>query len=54
MVELSLRAYRQIHESLEALVKSNRSHPPAFQSAAIAGIKGSLRLARAAAMRVQA
>ena len=34
--------------------KGNRSHPPAFHAAAIAGIKGSVRLARAAATREQA
>ena len=33
---------------------SNRSHPPAFQAAGFAGIMGSVRLARAAAMRLQA
>jgi len=32
----------------------NRSHPPAFQAAGFAGIMGSVRLARAAAMRLQA
>jgi len=31
----------------------NRSHPPAFQAAGFAGIMGSVRLARAAAMRLQ-
>jgi hypothetical protein len=34
--------------------ESNRSHPPAFQAARFAGIMGSVRLARAAAMRLQA
>ncbi len=32
----------------------NRSHPPAVQAAAFAGIMGRVRLARAAAMREQA
>ena len=32
----------------------NRSHPQAFQAAGFAGIMGSVRLARAAAMRLQA
>jgi hypothetical protein len=37
-----------------ALVDGNRSHPQAFQAAGFAGIMGSVRLARAAAMRLQA
>jgi hypothetical protein len=37
-----------------ALFGSNRSHPQAFQAAGFAGIMGSVRLARAAAMRLQA
>jgi hypothetical protein len=36
------------------LVERNRSHPQAFQAAGFAGIMGSVRLARAAAMRLQA
>ena len=32
----------------------NRLHPPTFQAAAFAGIMGSVRSARAAAMRLQA
>ena len=36
------------------LMAGNRSHPPAFQAARFAGIMGSVRLARAAAMRLQA
>ena len=40
--------------NLRLLDVSNRSHPPAFHAAAIAGIKGSVRLARAAATREQA
>ena len=47
-----------IYRSYEGLGKEkiigNRSHPPAFHAAAIAGIKGSVRLARAAATREQA
>src|SRR5271165_155770 len=35
-------------------VRGNRSHPPADQAAAFAGIVGRVRLARAAAMREQA
>src|SRR5208337_1474909 len=34
--------------------RGNRSHPPAVQAAAFAGIMGRVRLARAAAMREQA
>ena len=36
------------------IYKGNRSHPQAFQAAGFAGIMGSVRLARAAAMRLQA
>jgi hypothetical protein len=35
-------------------IAGNRSHPQAFQAAGFAGIMGSVRLARAAAMRLQA
>jgi hypothetical protein len=35
-------------------IEGNRSHPQAFQAAGFAGIMGSVRLARAAAMRLQA
>ncbi len=35
-------------------IQCNRSHPPAVQAAAFAGIMGRVRLARAAAMREQA
>ena len=40
--------------TFRGLREGNRSHPPAFHAAAIAGIKGSVRLARAAATREQA
>jgi len=39
---------------LAGLSERKRSHPPDFQAAAFAGIMGSVRLARAAAMRLQA
>ena len=42
------------HDITKIIDKRNRSHPPAFHAAAIAGIKGSVRLARAAATREQA
>jgi HSP20 family protein len=55
------RSYGSFYRSMslpfspgENAIEGNRSHPQAFQAAGFAGIMGSVRLARAAAMRLQA
>ena len=52
-IVLMATTYTTVYVGCIALY-GNRSHPPAFQAAGFAGIMGSVRLARAAAMRLQA